>query len=112
MKIIQLEDGSYVCAWEVEGTTTVYIQLQRISKTGELLWNEAVTRLYSASTFYEYPYLVNAGNNQALVVFSKGMMYNKTIKSAKIRQQRCTTLGKRDECLQWRFWNDTAVGSG
>ena len=83
MKIIQLEDGSYVCAWEVEGTTTVYIQLQRISKTGELLWNEAVTRLYSASTFYEYPYLVNAGNNQALVVFSKGMMYNKTIKAQK-----------------------------
>jgi len=82
MKIVQLEDGSYVCAWMVE-SSTLYIQLQRISKTGELLWNEAEARLYSSSTFYEYPYLVNAGTNQIIVVFSKGMMYNKTLKAQK-----------------------------
>ena len=83
IKIVQLEDGSYVCAWMVEGTTTLYIQLQRISKTGELLWNETVTRLYSTSALHEYPYLVNAGNNQVIVVYQKGVMYNKTLRAQK-----------------------------
>ena len=82
IKIVQLEDGSYVCAWMVE-SSTLYIQLQRISKTGELLWNESVTRLYSTSAFHEYPYLVNAGNNQVIVVYQKGVMYNKTLRAQK-----------------------------
>ena len=83
MKIVQIENGNYVCAWSIYHGNDGYIQLQKISKTGEQLWNVAETRLYSTSTFYEYPYLVNAGNNQVLVVFSKGMMYNKTLKAQK-----------------------------
>ena len=82
MNIIQLEDGSYVCSWMVE-TNNVYIQLQRISKAGELLWDEANARLYDPSTPHEYPYLVNAGDNQFIVVFSRGTIFNRNIRARK-----------------------------
>jgi len=84
IKIVQLEDGTYVCAWMVE-TSNLYIQLQRISKTGELLWNEEEMRLFETSAFYEHPYLVSTGNNEVLVVYARGTnMFNKVIKARKI----------------------------
>jgi len=82
IQIVQLEDGSYVCAWMSESTTT-YIQLMRVSKSGELLWNETNTRIFEVSTPNEYPYLVNAGNNQVIIVFSRGSMFSKVIKARK-----------------------------
>ena len=75
MKIIQLEDGSYVCAWSVNQGNDTYIQLQKISKTGTLLWNNV--RIQEPSYMNEYPYLVNAGNNQVIVAYSRktGSLY-------------------------------------
>jgi len=84
MKIVQLEDGSYVCAWSIYQGNDGYIQLQRISKAGELLWNEVDARIYENSTMIEYPYLVNAGNNQVIVVFARGSIFNRIIKARKI----------------------------
>ncbi|MDR0206474.1 MAG: T9SS type A sorting domain-containing protein [Bacteroidales bacterium] len=73
MKISQIEDGSYVCAWGItEWDERSYIQMQRISQTGELLWKDEEARLYSSSFDYEYPYLVSAGNNQVILIFSRG----------------------------------------
>jgi hypothetical protein len=73
MKFSQLEDGSYVCAWGVtQWDERSYIQMQRISPAGDLLWKDEEARLYSSSFDYEYPYLVSAGNNQVILVFSRG----------------------------------------
>ena len=83
MNIVQLEDGSYVCAWMVEGSN-LYIQLQRISKSGELLWNEEDVRLYNSSIPHDYPYLVNAGDNQVILVFSRGPLFSRNVRARKI----------------------------
>jgi hypothetical protein len=72
MKIVQIEDGSYVCAWMKNIGNRSCIQLQRISEAGELLWNGEEVRLYNSSFDYTYPYLVNSGNNQVLLVFARG----------------------------------------
>ena len=83
MKIVQLEDETYVLAWSVYHGNDSYIQMQRISKTGQLLWNESEARIYNATVPHEYPFLVNAGNNQIIVVFSRGSMYSKTVRAQK-----------------------------
>ena len=83
MNIVQLDDGNYVCAWMVE-ESNVYIQMQKISKAGELLWNAADTRIYDPAIPNEYPYLVNAGNNEVVLVFSSGTIFNRNIKARKI----------------------------
>ena len=94
MNIIQLEDGSYVCAWMVE-SSNLYIQMQRISKAGELLWNEADARLYDPSTPHDYPYLVNAGENQFIVVFSKGTIFNRNLRARKF-DTNCSAVWAND----------------
>ena len=85
MNIIQLEDGNYVCAWSVYQGDDGYIQLQKISKTGNLLWGDAV-KIIEPSAVIDYPYLVNAGNNQVIVVFSRvtGSFVNKNLRARKI----------------------------
>ena len=84
IKIVQLEDGSYVCAWMVE-ESNVYIQLQRISQNGELLWNKTEARIYESSASNEYPYLVNSENNNVIVVFYRGpSIFNKALKARKL----------------------------
>jgi len=84
IKIVQLEDGSYVCAWMVE-EGNVYIQLQRISQNGELLWNGTETRIYESSASNEYPYLVNSDDNNIIVVYYRGpSVFNKALKARKL----------------------------
>ena len=95
MNIIQLEDGSYVCSWMVE-SSSLYIQMQRISKTGELLWNETDARLYDPSVYHEYPYLVNAGNNQFIVVYTKTpSIFNRNVRARKF-DTNCAAVWAED----------------
>ena len=85
MRIIQLEDGHYVCAWSVYQGEDSYIQLQKISKTGTLLWGDAV-RIFESGVANDNPYLVNAGNNQIIVAYSRvtGMFTTKNLRARKI----------------------------
>ena len=74
MSMIQLEDGSYMCAWvnmEAGPPLTSEIQMQRISSTGELLWSDKEMPQFNYADTY-LPQLVNAGNNQAVLIFTRG----------------------------------------
>jgi hypothetical protein len=77
MSMTQIEDGSYVCAWEIiqnidTNTTYVWVQMQKISQNGELLWGEEGISVETHTVITEYPYLVSAGNNQVILIYSKG----------------------------------------
>lgn len=72
INMIQLEDGSYVFAWMKarEEGAAMAIQLQRVSSDGTFLWENV--QLADDVTPYQYPYLLNAGNNQVILVYAKG----------------------------------------
>lgn len=75
MKIISLADGSHVFAWmRATGTnaTTITIKLQRLSSDGEAQWGANEVCLTSETVTYQYPYLVDAGMNQFILVYAKG----------------------------------------
>ncbi|MGM9815581.1 MAG: hypothetical protein ACI304_00805 [Lepagella sp.] len=73
MSIAQLDDGSYVCAWQRSyGEQSWAIEVMKISADGRLLWNADETRLIADNSMYQYPYVVNAGDNQCLLVYAKG----------------------------------------
>ena len=75
MSICQLDDGSYVFAWmhTHESDDTLYtIEMQRISDDGEMLWNAMDVRLHGDNDNYTYPYVVNGGNNQVIMLYAKG----------------------------------------
>lgn len=72
MSMIQLEDGSYVFAWmRINGDAPQWIEIQRLSKDGKFLW-DAPKQLKSETVPYTYPYLVNAGDNQFILVYAQG----------------------------------------
>lgn len=74
-KIISLADGSYVLAWmraNTLGSMTMSIKLQRLSADGEAQWGANEVCLTSETVTYQYPYLVDAGMNQFILVFAKG----------------------------------------
>ena len=73
-KIIGLPDGSYVLAWmrsNALGSMTMAINLQRLSADGKAQWGDEVN-LTSETVTYQYPYLVDAGMNQFILVYAKG----------------------------------------
>ena len=75
MKIIGLADGSYVFAWMRSSTTgalVMNIHLQRLSADGEKQWEDGEVSLTSETVTYQYPYLVDAGMNQFILVYVKG----------------------------------------
>jgi hypothetical protein len=74
IKVIQLEDQSYVFAWMKGGAYDMSVEVQRLSKDGEFLWTDPVT-LFSTTINYSYPYLVNAGNNEFILIYAKGSNY-------------------------------------
>ena len=81
MKIVQIENGSYVFAW-LEGQSGLQnVHLQHLSKDGDFLWDNGV-ELKEETVLYTYPFLVNAGNNQVILVYIKGT--NKDIYARKI----------------------------
>lgn len=73
-KIIGLPDGSYVLAWmrsNALGSMTMAVNLQRLSADGKAQWGDEVN-LTSETVTYQYPYLVDAGMNQFILVYAKG----------------------------------------
>lgn len=75
MRICQLTDGSYVFAWmhnRADNYNAMSIEMQRISADGEMLWNMDDVRLYDEKISYMYPYVVDGGNNQVILLYAKG----------------------------------------
>ena len=77
MRITQIADGSYIFAWmhnHKENTNMMSIKMQHVSADGELLWDVNETCLHDASgkVAYMYPYVVDAGNNQFLLLWAQG----------------------------------------
>lgn len=72
--VVQLENGSYVFTWVNSGNEIddANACLQRVSADGKLLWNDADTRLIDDKSPYNYSWLVNAGKNQVIQVYTKG----------------------------------------
>jgi hypothetical protein len=69
---IQLEDGSYVLAWigGAGSTGSLDITIERISGDGEFSWLAPLEIKDQPNV--PYPKLVNAGNNQFILVYAKG----------------------------------------
>ena len=75
MSMAQLSDGSYVFAWmHTDGSdySKVSIEMQRLSADGELLWNADDVRITDANTTYMYPYVVDGGYGQTILIYAKG----------------------------------------
>lgn len=72
MNIVPLEDGSCVFAWFQQESDFGYIRMQRLSASGEKLWGEAGKRIESEQEEYAWPMAVKAGNNEFILLFSKG----------------------------------------
>ena len=76
MGITQLGDGSYVFTWTYSdyNQTIFSVDIQRISSDGELLWDPAETRLTdpNGKITYFWPYVVDAGMGQCILVYTKG----------------------------------------
>lgn len=69
MRMVQLEDGSYVFAWMEMREDSQKVVLQRFDKDGNALWNVAETALDGEVT--SYPYLVNSGDNTFILVYTR-----------------------------------------
>lgn len=77
MDITQMTDGSYVFAWMHTmdiNYNMLGIKMQRVSQDGELLWDIEETRLCDKEekVTYQYPYVVDAGNNQVILLWAQG----------------------------------------
>ena len=76
MGITQLSDDSYVFTWTHCGDEEEIfsIDVQRVSPDGQLLWNAEETRLTDpeGKVTYFWPYIVDAGMGQCILVFTKG----------------------------------------
>ena len=57
IRMIQLEDGSYVFAWMVDNGNVMSLKLQKRSNDGELIWNEEIA---DNEITHQFPYLTNA----------------------------------------------------
>ncbi len=70
----QIADGSLFVAWMDYNTLENQrgrILIERVSKDGELMWDEPMVIEDEANTF-TYPYLLDAGDNQLLLVYAEG----------------------------------------
>lgn len=72
LNMTQIADGSYVFAWEedMEEVSDI-VRLQRVSADGEILWGEGKV-LQEENVSINYPYVVDAGNNEFLLVYAYG----------------------------------------
>ncbi|MBP3350747.1 MAG: T9SS type A sorting domain-containing protein [Bacteroidaceae bacterium] len=76
MNMCQMSDGSYVFAWthtyEVDASRNFALEMQRISAEGEMLWDPETVRLFDSKGNFQYPYVVDGGNNQVIMLYAKG----------------------------------------
>ena len=71
-KACELDDGSIVIAWMIVTDTGYFnIMVQRITSDGELAWDDCL-QLGDDSSYYSYPYVVDGGDNQFILVYAKG----------------------------------------
>ncbi len=69
-----LDDNSIVFAWswfEANGSAS-YVEAMRLSADGEAQWNLGDLRIGDGIGSYMYPYVVDAGYNQFILVYCKG----------------------------------------
>jgi hypothetical protein len=73
VRMIQLTDGSYVTAYThmANDGSAGDIRVDRISSDGKLIWDAPVV-VDDANYNITYPYLVEAGDNQFILIFAKG----------------------------------------
>ncbi len=75
MSIAQTDDGGYLFAWGVfTNDAPSYIRIEKLSADGKSLWKQ---ELKDSKVSYEYPYVKNAGDGQAILVFLQGT--NRTV---------------------------------
>lgn len=72
MRMVELTDGSIVFAWMRSHGQLLAIDLQRISAKGEPQWEPTEVGLNDETVTYQYPYVVDAGMNQFILVYAKG----------------------------------------
>ncbi|MDR2804821.1 MAG: T9SS type A sorting domain-containing protein [Dysgonamonadaceae bacterium] len=76
IKVIELADGSYIFAHDIylDGGYLSYITIDKVSKDGKFLWNEPL--LLTNNLFsYSFPFLVDAGYGNFVIVYSKSPGY-------------------------------------
>ncbi|MBE6307642.1 MAG: T9SS type A sorting domain-containing protein [Bacteroidales bacterium] len=80
ISMAQMDDNSYVCAWtSVKGESDIYeVKIQRISPDGEMLWDLEEVKLSDPEnkSHYTWPTVIDAGMNQAIIVYFKGSNYD------------------------------------
>ncbi|MGN1262724.1 MAG: hypothetical protein ACI4TW_01705 [Prevotella sp.] len=72
----QTVDGSYIFAWctfSMTEDTPMKIHIEKISSEGKSVWKQVME---DAITPYSYPYIVDAGDNQVIMVFMQGSNQN------------------------------------
>lgn len=71
-KACELDDGSIIIAWMIANDAGYFnIMVQRILSDGTLAWDECL-QLGDESSYYSYPYVVDGGDNQFILVYAKG----------------------------------------
>ncbi len=79
VSVAQMSDGDYVFSWlHSDSDQTIFsIDVQRVNNDGELLWDPAETRLTDPEkkTTYFWPYIIDAGMGQCILVYTKGSTY-------------------------------------
>lgn len=73
MHMVACEDGGYMLAYLTynTGTNDQFIVVNKLNNDGSLAWDEPVF-IKSDSEIFSYPYLVDAGSSQAMLVYAKG----------------------------------------
>ncbi|MDR1683106.1 MAG: hypothetical protein LBS25_06940 [Candidatus Symbiothrix sp.] len=71
--VTQIADGSYIFAHDVYVTDkgVARVVIDRVSKNGEFEWEQSL-ELSNAEVSYSFPYVVDAGSGNFIVVYSKG----------------------------------------
>lgn len=70
MRMVELEDGSYVFAWSEYDTAGLsHVYMQRLSKDGKTQWDLSKVALTDEVT--ANPYLVNSGENTCILVYTR-----------------------------------------
>lgn len=73
IRMTQMSDGSYIFAWTHGGyKTPLAITMQRITDEGEMLWVDEPVTLSDGSSSYTALSLIDAGNNNVMLVYFKG----------------------------------------
>lgn len=72
MSICVLDDNSVVFAWMRDNNGIMCVEMQRVSEDGQIQWDMDEVALRGDNTPYSYPYVVNAGSNQFILVYGRG----------------------------------------